>query len=129
MSQLKPLHTAATFTFSNGDVVEDIALASFDTPPEPQSGIAAGKSINKPISLTKPIDESSDKLRAAMRQGQRLRSVVITADRLQYTLTGVFIREIAERPGLLEEIAMECELIKQQHLLGVPTRAFFPKPF
>jgi type VI protein secretion system component Hcp len=127
MTQLKPLHIAATFTFANGEVVEDIALASFDTPPEPQSGIAAGKSINKPISLTKPIDESSEKLSAAMRQGQRLRTVVITADRLQYTLTGVFIREIAQRPGRIEEVAIECELIKQQHLLGVPTRVL--KPF
>jgi type VI protein secretion system component Hcp len=127
MSQLKPLHIAATFTFSNGDVVEDVVLSSFDTPPEPQSGIAAGKSINKPISLTKPIDESSEKLNAAMKQGQRLRTLVITADRLQYTLTGVFIREIAQRPGRIEEVAIECELIKQQHLLGVPTRVL--KPF
>jgi type VI protein secretion system component Hcp len=127
MTQLKPLHIAATFTFSNGDVVEDIVLSSFDTPPEPQSGIAAGKSINKPISLTKPIDESSEKLSAAMKQGQRLRTVVITADRLQYTLTGVFVREITQRPGRMEEVAIECELIKQQHLLGVPTRVL--KPF
>jgi hypothetical protein len=127
MTQLKPLHIAATFTFANGEVVEDIVLASFDTPPEPQSGIAAGKSINKPISLRKPIDESSEKLNAAMKQGQRLRTVVITADRLQYTLTGVFIREIAQRPGRMEEVGIECELIKQQHLLGVPTRVL--KPF
>jgi type VI protein secretion system component Hcp len=127
MTQLKPLHIAATFTFANGEVVEDVALSSFDTPPEPQSGIAAGKSINKPISLTKPIDESSEKLSAAMKQGQRLRTVVITADRLQYTLTGVFIREIAQRPGRIEEVDIECELIKQQHLLGVPTRVL--KPF
>ncbi|HTA74211.1 MAG TPA: type VI secretion system tube protein Hcp [Gemmatimonadaceae bacterium] len=127
MTQLKPLHIAATFTFANGEVVEDIVLASFDTPPEPQSGIAAGKSINKPISLRKPIDESSERLSAAMKQGQRLRTVVITADRLQYTLTGVFIREIAQRPGRMEEVAIECELIKQQHLLGVPTRVL--KPF
>jgi hypothetical protein len=127
MTQLKPLHIAATFTFANGEVVEDIVLASFDTPPEPQSGIAAGKSINKPISLSKPIDESSERLSAAMKQGQRLRTVVITADRLQYTLTGVFIREIAQRPGRMEEVAIECELIKQQHLLGVPTRVL--KPF
>ena len=54
-------------------------------------------------------------------------TVVITADRLQYTLTGVFIREIAQRPGRIEEVAIECELIKQQHLLGVPTRVL--KPF
>jgi hypothetical protein len=127
MTQLKPLHIAATFTFANGEVVEDVVLSSFDTPPEPQSGIAAGKSINKPISLTKPVDESSEKLSAAMKQGQRLRTVVITADRLQYTLTGVFIREIAQRPGRIEEVAIECELIKQQHLLGVPTRVL--KPF
>jgi len=127
MTQLKPLHIGATFTFSNGEVVEDVVLSSFDTPPDPQSGIAAGKSINKPISLTKPIDESSEKLSAAMKQGQRLRTVVITADRLQYTLTGVFIREIAQRPGRIEEVAIECELIKQQHLLGVPTRVL--KPF
>ena len=127
MNQLKPLHIAATFTFANGEVVEDVVLSSFDTPPEPQSGIAAGKSINKPISLTKPVDESSEKLSAAMKQGQRLRTVVITADRLQYTLTGVFIREIAQRPGRIEEVAIECELIKQQHLLGVPTRVL--KPF
>jgi type VI protein secretion system component Hcp len=127
MTQLKPLYIAATFTFANGEVVEDIALASFDTPPEPQSGIAAGKSINKPISLIKPIDESSEKLSAAMKQGQRLRTVVITADRLQYTLTGVFVREITQRPGRMEEVAIECELIKQQHLLGVPTRVL--KPF
>jgi hypothetical protein len=127
MTQLKPLHIAATFTFANGEVVEGVVLSSFDTPPEPQSGIAAGKSINKPISLTKPIDEASEKLSAAMKQGQRLRTVVITADRLQYTLTGVFIREIAQRPGRIEEVAIECELIKQQHLLGVPTRVL--KPF
>jgi len=62
-----------------------------------------------------------------MKQGQRLRTVVITADRLQYTLTGVFVREIAQRPGRMEEVAIECELIKQQHLLGVPTRVL--KPF
>jgi len=127
MTQLKPLHIAATFTFANGEIVEGIVLSSFDTPPEPQSGIAAGKSIHKPISLTKPIDESSEKLSAAMKQGQRLRTVVITADRLQYTLTGVFIREIVQRPGRIEEVAIECELIKQQHLLGVPTRVL--KPF
>jgi hypothetical protein len=127
MTQLKPLHIAATFTFANGEIVEGVVLSSFDTPPEPQSGITAGKSINKPISLTKPIDESSEKLSAAMKQGQRLRTVVITADRLQYTLTGVFIREIAQRPGRIEEVAIECELIKQQHLLGVPTRVL--KPF
>jgi|HubBroStandDraft_6_1064221.scaffolds.fasta_scaffold220073_2 hypothetical protein len=127
MTQLKPLHIAATFTFANGEVVEGVVLSSFDTPPEPQSGIAAGKSINKPISLTKPIDDASEKLSAAMKQGQRLRTVVITADRLQYTLTGVFIREIAQRPGRIEEVAIECELIKQQHLLGVPTRVL--KPF
>jgi type VI protein secretion system component Hcp len=129
MSQLKPLHTSAAFTFSNGEVVEDVALWSFTSPPDPQSGVSAGKGIYKPISITKPIDESSEKLSAAMKQGQRLRTVVITADRLQYTLTGVFIREIAQRPGRIEEVAMECELIKQQHLLGVPTRVLFTKPF
>jgi len=128
MSQLKPLHIAVTFTFADGEVVEDIALVSFTNPPDPQSGVAAGKAIHKPISITKPIDESSEKLSAAQRQGQRLRTAVIIADRLQYTLTGVFIREIAQRPGRIEEVAMECELIMQQHLLGVPTRVSFTKP-
>jgi type VI protein secretion system component Hcp len=122
MNQLKPLHIAVTFTFADGEIVDDIAVLSFTDPPEPQSGVVPGKAIHKPITITKPIDEISQKLSAAMKQGQRLRHVVITADRLQYTLTGVFIREIARRPGHIEDIAMECELIKQQHLLGVPTR-------
>jgi hypothetical protein len=115
---LKPLHTSATFTFANGEILEDFALLSFTPPPDQPPG----RGIYKPISILKPVDEASAPLASAMKQGQRLRSVVITVDRLQYTLTGVFIREIANRPGRLEGIAMECELIKQQHLLGVPTR-------
>ena len=62
-----------------------------------------------------------------MKQGQRLRSVVITVDREQFTLTGVFIREITQRPGLVEVIQMECELVKRLHLLGVSTSSFFER--
>ena len=117
---LKPLHTAATFTFTNGDVLEDIALLSF-TPASDAPSFDAR--MYKPVSMIKPVDDASGALAQAMKQGHRLRSVVITVDRLQYTLTGVFIREITKRPGvMLEEIQLECELIKQQHLLGVPTR-------
>ena len=115
---IKPLHTAATFTFANGEILEDVALLSFTPPPDQPTGAL----IYKPISILKPIDEASAQLASSMKQGQRLRSVVITVDRLQYTLTGVFVREITGRPGRLEDISMECELIKQQHLLGVPTR-------
>ena len=115
---LKPLHTAATFTFANGEILDDVALLSF-TPPQDQS---TGREMHKSASMVKPIDDVSGLLDLAMKQGQRLRSVVITVDRLQYTLTGVFIREVTTRPGLLVEITMECDLIKQQHLLGVPTR-------
>lgn len=115
---LKPLHTAATFTFTNGDVLEDIALLSFT----PASDAPLDARMYKPISMVKPLDEASGRLAQARKQGHRLRVVVITVDRLQYTLTGVFIREITTRPGLMEEVQMECELIKQQHLLGVPTR-------
>ena len=117
MSVLKPLHTAATFTFWNGESLEDIALLSFTPSDSP-----LGRGMYKPVSMLKPVDEASEALASAMRQGHRLRSVVITVDRLQYTLTGVFVREITTRPGRTEEIEMECELIKQQHLLGVPTR-------
>src|SRR5262249_9465748 len=116
---LKPLHTDATFTFPNGDVLGEIALLSFTAPPD---HAAVDARMYKPASMIKPIDDASGPLASAMKQGHRLRSVVITVDRLQYTLTGVFIREIKTRPGLLEEVQMECELIKQQHLLGVPTR-------
>lgn len=116
---LKPLHTDATFTFANGEVMEEIALLSFTPAPESPS---LNRGMYKSVSMIKPIDEATEPLASAKRQGHRLRSVVITVDRLQYTLTGVFIREIAKRPGLLEEVQMECELIKQQHLLGVPTK-------
>jgi len=116
---LKPLHTDATFTFANGDVLQEIALISFTAPPDHP---AADARMYKPASMLKPVDEASGLLAQAMRQGQRLRSIVITVDRLQYTLTGVFIREITTRPGITEEVGMECELIKQQHLLNVPTR-------
>ena len=126
---LKPLHIAATFTFANGEILEDVALVGYTGPSEPASGPSAGMSVYKPISIVKPIDEASAPLASAMKQGQRLRTVVITVDRLQYTLTGVFVREVTNRPGRIEEIAMECELIKQQHLLGVPTRVQFMKPF
>ncbi|HZS62358.1 MAG TPA: hypothetical protein VFA43_24030 [Gemmatimonadaceae bacterium] len=116
---LKPLHTDATFTFTNGEVMEEIALVSFTPAPETPS---LSREMYKTVSMIKPIDEATEPLASAKRQGHRLRSVVITVDRLRYTLTGVFVREIAKRPGLLEEVTMECELIKQQHLLGVPTR-------
>lgn len=113
---LKPLYQAATFTFPNGEIVEDIALGEF-TPPPDTVGL-----IHKPVSIVKPIDEISARLLAAMQQGQRLRTVVITIDRLQYTLIGVFVREIVSRPDRVEEVHMDCELFKHQHLLGVPTR-------
>lgn len=116
---LKPLHTDATFTFANGEVLEEIPLLSFTPVSETPS---LNRGMYKSASMIKPIDEASGPLASARRQGHRLRSVVITVDRLQYTLTGVFIREITGRPGLLEEVQMECELAKQQHLLGVPTR-------
>lgn len=115
---LKPLHTDATFTFANGEILEEVLLLSFT----PASDVPLGGRMYKPVSMVKPIDDASGALASAMKQGHRLRSIVITVDRLQYTLTGVFIREITARPGLLEELQMECELIKQQHLLGVPTR-------
>jgi type VI protein secretion system component Hcp len=115
---LKPLHTDATFTFANGEILEEVPLYSFTPAPE----APVGRGMYKPVSMVKPIDDASGALASAMKQGHRLRSVVITVDRLQYTLTGVFIREITTRPGRIEEIQMECELSKQQHLLGVPTR-------
>jgi type VI protein secretion system component Hcp len=126
---LKPLHTSATFTFTNGEILEDVALLDFTAPQDQGAAALHGGRVFKPIAIVKPIDEASAQLAAAMRQGQRLRTVVITVDRLQYTLIGVFIREVTIRPGRIEEIAMECELIKQQHLLGVPTRVQFMKPF
>ena len=113
---LKPFYQAATFTFQNGEIVEDIALREF-TPPPNTVGL-----IHKPLSIVKPIDEISAQLFAAMQNGQRLRTVVITIDRLQYTLIGVFVREILSRPDRVEEVRMECELFKHQHLIGVPTR-------
>jgi hypothetical protein len=128
-NELKPLSTIATFTFSNGEVLEEIGLVSFTGPRDSQSGVPMGKSLYKPFSIVKPIDEASEKLNAALKSGQRLRTVVITVDRLQHTLTGVFVREITQRPSRLEEISMECELMRQQHLLGVPTRVQFLKPF
>jgi len=125
---LKPLHTSATFTFSNGEILEDVVLLDFTAPRDQGAAALLGGRVFKPITIVKPVDEASPQFAAAMRQGSRMRTAVITVDRLQYTLIGVFIREITNHPGRIEEIAMECELIKQQHLLGVPTRTQFLKP-
>jgi hypothetical protein len=124
---LKPLSISATFTMFNGEALSRVPLLSFDPPSDSPSALAAGRRMYKPATIRKPVDDTSARLFDAMKQGQRLRVVVITVDREQFTLTGVFIREITQQALKIEEIQMECELVQTQHLLGVSTSSFFER--